>query len=145
MDTAQQPQMPRAQRIYGEIIYWCTIAACLVCMIGPAVSVAMPDNNVLDPYRLFNAIFEGKNSEEIWQEVGGGFPGGHFYLKRQYLGYGDAITQLGLAFGCSCALWGLLAAAAAYSSEKNWLYVILGLWVATLVFLSMTGIVAKGH
>ena len=58
MNDAQQPQMPRAQRIYGEIIYWITILACLICMIGPAISVAAPDNNVLDPYKVFNAIFE---------------------------------------------------------------------------------------
>jgi hypothetical protein len=135
--------MPRAQRFYGEIIYWLTILACILCMIGPAISVAYPENNVLNPYRLFNAIFEGKSSEEVWQEVGGGFPGGHFYLS--HLSYGDGFTQFGLALGCSCAFWGLLVAAAAYASEKNWLYVILALWVAALVFLSMTGIVAKGH
>jgi hypothetical protein len=137
--------MPRAQRIYGEIIYWITIVACLICMIGPAISVANPSNNVLDPYRLFDAIFEGNSSEEVWKEVGGGFPGGHFYLQRQYFGYGDAITQAGLALGCASAFFGLLAAAAAYASEKRWLYVLLSLWVATLVLLSMTGLVSGGH
>jgi len=145
MNDVQQPKMPRAQLIYGEIIYWMTIVACLICMIGPAIAVADPENNVLNPYRLFDTIFEGKNAEQVWTEVGGGFPGGHFYLDRQYFGYGDALTQLGLALGCSCAFWGLLAAAAAYASEKTWLYVILALWVATLVLLSMTGVVSGGH
>ena len=145
MNDAPNPQMPRAQIIYGEIIYWMTIVACIICMVGPTLSVAAPDNNVLNPYTLFNTIFEGKSPEQVWEEVGGGFPGGHFYLDRQYLGYGDAFTQLGLAFGCSCAFWGLLAAAAAYASEKTWLYVVLALWVATLVLLSMTGIVAAEH
>lgn len=145
MNDAQHPSMPRAQRIYGEIIYWLTIVACLICMIGPAISVAQPEDNVLDPYKLFNAIFEGKTSHEVWEEAGDGFPGGHFYLERQYFGFGDAVTQFGLALGCSCAFWGLLAAAAAYSSEKYWLWVILALWVATLVFLSMTGLVSGSH
>jgi hypothetical protein len=145
MNDAPQLEMPRAQRIYGEIIYWMTIVACLICMIGPAIAVADPENNVLNPYRLFDTIFEGKTAEQVWTEVGGGFPVGHFYLDRQYFGYGDALTQLGLALGCSCAFWGLLAAAAAYASEKTWLYVILALWVATLVLLSMTGVVSGGH
>lgn len=145
MNDVQQPDMPRAQRIYGEIIYWMTIVACLICMIGPAISVASPEKNILNPYKLYNTIFEGKTSQEVWKDVGGGFPGGHFYLDRQYLGYGDAVTQFGLALGCSCAFWGLLAAAAAYASEKTWLYVTLALWVATLVFLSMTGVVSGGH
>lgn len=145
MKDAPQLEMPRAQIVYGETIYWITIVACIVCMIGPAISVAIPENNVLNPYTLFNTIFEGKSSEEVWQEVGGGFPGGHFYLDRQYLGCGDAFTQCGLALGCSCAFWGLIAAAAAYASEKTWLYVVLALWVATLVLLSMIGIVSGGH
>jgi hypothetical protein len=143
MNTDSKVEMPRAQRIYGEIIYFITIVACLICMIGPAISVADPDNNVLDPYRLFNAIFEGKNAEQVWQEAGDGFPGGHFYLT--HFTYGDGFTQFGLALGCSCALWGLLAAAAAYASERRWLYVVLALWVATMVFLSMTGVEIGGH
>jgi hypothetical protein len=145
MNDTNRPEMPRAQRIYGEIIYWTTIVACLICMIGPAIAIASPENNVLDPYKLFNAIFDGKTTEEIWNEAGDGFPGGHFYLEKRFFGYGDSVTQLGLALGCSCAFWGLLAAAAAYASEKFWLWVSLSLWVATLVCVSMIGIVSGGH
>jgi hypothetical protein len=145
MNDVKQPEMPRAQLIYGEIIYWVTIVACLICMVGPAIAVAVPENNVLNPYKLFDAIFEGKTAAQVWDEVGGGFPGGHFYLDREYAVYGDAITQLGLALGCASAFFGLLAAAVAYASEKYWLYVVLALWVATLVFLSLTGLVSGGH
>ena len=75
----------------------------------------------------------------MWQEVGGGFPGGHFYLK--HLTYGDGFTQFGLALGCSVAVWGLLAAAFAYARKKTYLYMGLAIWVSALIFLSMTGIV----
>ena len=75
MKDAPQLEMPRAQRIYGEIIYWMTIIACIVCMIGPAISVANPEQNVLNPYNLFNSIFEGKTPEQVWTEVGGGRSG----------------------------------------------------------------------
>ena len=83
MTNSQQDEVtiPRAQRVYGEIIYWLTIAACIVCMVGPAISIAVPDNNVLDPYRLFDAIFEGKSADEVWSEVEGGFPGGPTRLR----------------------------------------------------------------
>jgi len=110
-------------------------------MVGPVISVAFPDKNVMNPYKLFNAIFQGKDAATIWQEVGGGFPGGHFYLK--HLSFGDAITQAGIAFGCSVALWGLLASAVVYVKEKNHIYVILALWVSLLVALSMIGIVSS--
>ncbi len=139
MNTPEIPKMPRAQTIYGAIVYWVTILSCIICMIGPVVSVASPDNNVLNPYKLFNAIFEGKDAETVWQEVGGDFPGGHFYLK--HFAYGDGLTQVGLALGCSVALWALIAAAISYASEKIYFYTLLSIWVAGLVALSMVGIV----
>ncbi len=139
MNIVETPKMPRAQIIYGSIVYWITILSCLICMVGPVISVASPDNNVLNPYRLFNAIFEGKDAQTVWQEVGGEFPGGHFYLKN--LTYSDGFTQLGLALGCSVALWALIVVAVAYASERIYIYAILSLWVAGLVALSMIGIV----
>jgi hypothetical protein len=139
MNIAETPKMPHAQLIYGSIVYWITILSCLICMVGPVISVASPDNNVLNPYKLFNAIFEGKDARTVWQEVGGEFPGGHFYLKN--LKCGDGFTQLGLALGCSVALWALIVVAVAYAREKIYVYAILSLWVAGLVALSMIGVV----
>lgn len=143
MSAGDRPLMPKAQIVYGEIIYWMTILACLLCMVGPVISAAAPENNVLNPYKLFGAIFEGKSAPEIWDQVGGGFPGGHFYLKN--FTKGDGFTQMGLALGCSCALWGLLVAAFLYARERIWVYVVLALWVSMLVTLSMLGIVSGGH
>ena len=140
MNTVQKPEMPKAQTVYGAIVYWITIVSCLICMVGPVISVANPENNVLDPYKLFTAIFEGKDAQTVWQEVGRGFPGGHFYLKN--LTYGDGFTQFGLALGCSVALWALIASAFSYAREKVYLYVILALWVAGMVTVSMIGIMA---
>ena len=143
MSAEQAPIMPRAQLVYGAIVYWITITAAIICMIGPVISMASADNNVLNPYYLFAGIFGGKNAETVWQEVGGGFQGGHFYFKNFPMGCG--FTQLGLALGCSVALWALLATAIAYLTEKVYLYVSLSLWVAFLVFLAATGIVGGGH
>ena len=139
MNTDNAPKMSRAQTVYGSIVYWITILSCIICMIGPVLSVAAPEKNVLNPYKLFNAIFEGKDAQTVWQEVGGEFPGGHFYLKN--MGYGDGFTQFGLALGCSVALWALIVVAFAYAADKIYLYVGLSLWVAALVALSMIGIV----
>jgi hypothetical protein len=140
MSAEETPKMPRANTVYGAIVYWITIISCLICMVGPVISVASPDNNVLNPYKLFNAIFEGKNAQQVWQEVGGEYPGGHFYLKN--LTYGDGFTQFGLALGCSVALWALIATAIAYSKDRIYLYAGLAVWVAVMVALSMIGIVA---
>jgi hypothetical protein len=139
MSTEEIPKMPRAQTVYGAIVYWITILSCLICMVGPVISVASPDSNALNPYKLFNAIFEGKDAQTVWQEVGGQFPGGHFYLKN--FTHGDGFTQFGLALGCSVALWALIAAAVAYALDRIYTYVALALWVSALVALSMIGIV----
>jgi hypothetical protein len=139
MSAEERPIMPRAQLVYGAIVYWITIAAALICMIGPVISMASVENTVLNPHYLFAGIFEGKNAATVWQEVGGGFPGGHFWLKN--LTKGDGFTQFGLALGCSVAIWALLATAIAYLMDKIYLYVILSLWVAFLVAVSAIGIV----
>jgi len=138
--TVEAPKMPRANTVYGNIVYWVTIASCIICMIGPVISVAYPENNTLNPYKLFNAIFEGKDAKTVWEEVGGGFPGGHFYLKN--FTQGDGFTQFGLALGCSVALWALIATAVAYFADRNYLYVTLSIWVGIMVALSMVGIFA---
>ena len=140
MNIQERPRMPRAQIVYGEIVYWITIAAAIICMIGPLISMINVDNNVLNPHYLFARIFEGKDAQTIWKEVGGGFPGGHFYLSK--FTSGDGFTQFGLALGCSVAIWALLASCIAYVKEKNFIYVLLSLWVAFLVFISMVGLLA---
>jgi len=142
MNDTERPQIARVQTVYGEIVYWVTIFSAIICMIGPVVSMSNPDNNILNPHYLFSGIFDGKDAATIWEEVGGGFPGGHFYLSN--FTKGDGFTQFGLALGCSVGLWGLLATAFVYIKEKNYTYVVLSLWVSLLISLSMIGIV-KGH
>jgi hypothetical protein len=140
-----RPRMPRAQRIYGETIYWFAIGAAVLCMIGPLVAMTAPSNNVIDPRFLFSAIFEGKSAEEIWAMSDDGTRGGHFWMQRPTAG--DGLTQLGLVIGCSCALWGLLAAAVCYLVDRprTILYAALAVWVGLLIALSATGAVSGGH
>ena len=138
MSAVERPEMPREQIVYGEIVYWITVVACIICTIGPLIAMINVENNILNPHYLFANIFEGKSAQAIWQEVGGGFPGGHFYLKN--FTTGDGFTQFGLALGCSVALWALLASAIVYISQKIYLYFFLSLWVSLLVFVSMVGL-----
>ena len=70
MNNEERPKMPRAQIIYGEIVYWVTILAAIICMIGPLVAMYNVENNVLNPHFLFAKIFEGKSSGTVWAEAG---------------------------------------------------------------------------
>jgi hypothetical protein len=141
MNAEERPKMQLSQIIYGEIVYWGTILAAIICMIGPYISIKNVEHNVCNPHYLFAGIFEGKDAATVWQEVGGGFPGGHFYLNN--FSMGDGFTQFGLALGCSVAMWALIPAALCYIKEKNPLYTLLCLWVGLLICLSMIGIVSS--
>jgi hypothetical protein len=34
-------RMPVSQRVYGEVIYWITVVAAIVCMVGPDESTLL--------------------------------------------------------------------------------------------------------
>ena len=72
MSNDNKPTMPRSQTVYGEVIYWLAILAAIICMIGPVIAMYSVENNVLNPHYLFASIFDGKDAQTIWDEVGGG-------------------------------------------------------------------------
>ena len=128
------------QLVYGKCIYWLSIVAAMICTIGPVIAMVSPDRNFMNPHYLFFAIWQGKDPEMVWQEVGGGFLGGHFWLHS--LTTGDGVTQFGVVLGCSCACVALIGTAIAYLREKPKAYgwALLSLWVATMIILSALGI-----
>lgn len=137
-------KMPVSQRYYGEVVYWITVLSAIVCMVGPVIAMLSVENNVMNPHYFFAEILSGKTAAEVWQTVGGGFPGGHFYLKHPFTG--DGFTQFGLALGCLCAIPALIAASIGYLRQKPkvYLYAFLCLWVAFMVSVSAIGLV-KSH
>jgi hypothetical protein len=130
----------RPQIVYGIVVYWLSITAALICTLAPIVAVALPGRNVLSPHFLFSAVWAGKNPEIIWQQIGGGFPGGHFWIH--HLSSGDALIQLGMELGCCCAGIGLLAASIAFLKEKPRAYgwAIAALVIAIFIAMATAGI-----
>ncbi len=130
----------RPQLIYGRCIYWLSIVAAMICAIGPVIAVAFQYKNIMDPHYLFYSIWEGKTAEAVWQEVGGGFPGGHFWIHN--LTGGDGFIQFGLVLGCSCACVALVGTAIAFLREKHRAtgWALVSLWVASLIALAALGI-----
>jgi len=135
-----RPKIPLPQIVYGKFIYWLSIIAALVCTIGLVLGIVLPDKNFMNPHYLFFNIWEGNNPEAVWQEVGGGFPGGHFWLHN--LTVGDGFTQFGLVIGCGCAFLALVVTAIAFLKEKppSYGWALVSFFVALMVLLSMLGI-----
>ena len=137
-----KPDMPKAQIVYGEVMYWLCLTAAAICTIGPLISLWFVDNNVLNPHFVFAALWEGQSAEAIWNTAGDGFPGGHFFLEN--ITKGDGLTQFGVALGSIAALPALFFAGIAYLREKprNYLYAILSLWVMLLIAFAALGVLS---
>ena len=136
-----QPRIPHPQIVYGRVIFWLCVVAAVISVVGPVLSMAYPENNVLNPQHLFVTIWEGNNPEAVWQ-AGGGFPGGHFWLR--HLDTGDGLTQLGLVIGCAGAFLALLASSMAFLRERRRSYgwALVALLISLMVLLSGGGIVS---
>jgi len=137
----ERPEIPVSQRVFGETIYWFCILAAIMCMIGPVIALLSVDNNIMNPHFLFASIFEGNTVDGVWREVGGGFPGGHFW--KENMSTGDGFTQLGLVIGCASALPALLATAAVYifrKKERAFIWVFFSLAIALMVAIALLGL-----
>jgi len=142
----EKPRVPFAGVVIGDIIYWICIAGAFVAMIGPVLSIASPDNNVSDPYKIFTLVWEGKTSDEVWAAVtpDGKFPGPHFWIY--HLGKGDGITQLGVWLACACSLPAVFVGGIVYlfgfgGARKSVTYLIICWFVTFMILFSLLGII----
>lgn len=137
---SDRPDVPRAQRIFGDVVYWLCIVATALCIVGPVLSLLYPERNVLNPYFLFSTIWKGAKPEEVWKQVAGGFPGAHFWVGN--LGSFDGMIQLGLVIGCSCTLFALVPTAVSYlrTRPRGLFWVIVAAVIAAEVVLAALGI-----
>lgn len=103
-----RPVVPLAGVVYGDIIYWITIVATIVVIIGSIITF-VTTNNYIDPNYMLSAIWEGKNVEEIWQGAIGTQPDGHWYLP--HLTTGNGLTAGGIALGVFSVIPGIIGAA----------------------------------
>ncbi len=94
----ERPPVSYAGIIYGDIIYWGTLAGAFVVLLGSIITFTTT-NNYIDPSYMLSALLDGKNVNEIWQNAEGigAIPNGHWYLS--VLGTGNGLTMLGIAMG----------------------------------------------
>lgn len=120
-DEDDRPLVPRAGIIYGDIIYWGTIAGTFLVMIGSFVTFTTM-NNYIDPAYLLSAILEGKTVEEIWQGAEGvnQLPNGHWYLSE--ITTGNGLTMAGIAIGVFSVTPAIFASAYALFKDGQKLF-----------------------
>jgi len=135
----QKPKIPVENIICGQILYWICIIGSWLAMIGPIISLLFPENNLSSPYQAFDLVWGGKKPAEIWNVLlsGKNFPGPHFWIH--HLPKGDAITQLGLWLGCSCAFPATFIIGIIYLFKKDFIFFIISMGVAFMIFYAMFG------
>ena len=138
----EMPEIDKSQLHYGEVVHWITIASCMITLIAPVLILVFPDENILNPAQIFNAIFEGMRPAEIWEAAGVPFKYGDFW--KLFLGNfltPDGFATLGLTLGCSVTLWALIPAAWQFIKKKEYFYVCVSLFIMALITLAMSGLV----
>jgi len=120
-DVDDRPLVPRAGIIYGDIIYWGTIAGTFLVMIGSVVTFTTT-NNFLDPAYMLSAILEGATVEEIWKGAEGvnQLPNGHWYLNQ--FSTGNGLTMAGIAIGVFSVTPAIFASAYALYKDGQKLF-----------------------
>jgi len=132
--------IPNNQLVFGLIVQWITIASAIIALIAPVLILLMPQNNVINPNHVFSLIFSGEGKDVLWQQTSKGFPGGYFYLQEHF--YGDGFAQFGIVLGCSAAFWALIPSIIMYLKSRDYLYAGICIFIAFLIGLAMTGLIA---
>ncbi|MDH5259116.1 MAG: DUF1634 domain-containing protein [Gammaproteobacteria bacterium] len=97
-NSEERPPVSYAGIVYGDIIYWGTLAGAFVVLLGSIITFTTT-NNYIDPSYMLSSLLDGKDVNEIWQGAAGvgAVPNGHWYLS--VLGTGNGLTMLGIAMG----------------------------------------------
>lgn len=133
-----EAEIPASVKVYANVTHWVTIASAIAALFIPILILANPGNNVLNPNLIFGAIFEGASPEDIWA-IGGGFPGGHFYLENLTA---DGIAMMFMNLGCGVGFFALVPAVILHIRERDWFCAVLGGLLAILICLSMFGMLS---
>ncbi|WP_455222352.1 hypothetical protein [Kaarinaea lacus] len=108
--------------IYGDIIYWVTILASVLVLVGSMITF-VTGNDYIDPNYLLSSVWEGKSVDDIWIGAVGAPPDGHWYLS--VLTTGNGMTMGGIALGVFSVLPAIVVSGIVLYNKKEYLYAIL--------------------
>jgi len=128
---------PLAGRVYGDIVYWGTVVATVLTIIGQMVTF-IGKNSFMAPSYVLSSIWQQESVEQIWNGAIGHLPQGHWYLA--HLGTGPGITEMSLALGVFIVIPALLGSGLILFSERDRLFGSLAMTAALITIVSMVGL-----
>lgn len=69
MTKMEAPAIPRSQSVFGFLVYWVTILAAIICILGPMVAFIDLDANIVNPHYEMSNIFEGMKPSFDMQDL----------------------------------------------------------------------------
>lgn len=125
---------PSENLAYGESVYWMTLVASLVVLIGSVVAFVSKANFIPVSYWI-SAVWDGKSTEDIWHGAGSTTPPGHWYID--HLMTGDGLQALGLSIAVFSILLGMGAAAFILFRKRNMIFGAFASVAAAIIIISM--------
>jgi hypothetical protein len=129
---------PAAARIYGDIVYWGTVAAAVIAMLGQVFTFVSKANYIAPSY-LLSSIWRSVNVAGIWEGAVGSLPNGHWYLA--HLSSGNGLTEAGIALGVFIVIPAMLASAYSLYKQRSVFYGTLAVIAAVITMSSMLGLI----
>lgn len=139
MSEEIRPEVSVAGIVYGEIIYWGTVAGSVIAIIGATIATVFT-KNVIEPAYLFSQIWEGKSPATIWEGAVGAAPKGHWYLANLFTG--DGLAMAGLAFGVFAVTPGLFLSGFVLLKKKDMVYGGLAVIAGLISLVACLGLIA---
>ena len=138
-----EPGQPPVQqspiaKIYGEIVYWCTIVASFLVIISTTCAF-LGMHALIDPAYLFSSIWTGKEAAEIWINSTGQLPDAHWYLHQ--LWNADSLAMLGIILGIYSVVPASFAASAIFFRQGQTYFGVMGLLTGLLILLPCLGLI----
>jgi hypothetical protein len=138
----EKTPVDKSQLYFGKTVHRITVVSCLISLITPFFILLFHKKNYLNEILLFEAVFKGKNSTEIWKAAGVQFESGDFWklFIKNFL-TPDGFAVFGIVLGCSVTLWALIPAVWQFAKKKEYFYVCVSIFLIALIALAMSGIV----
>lgn len=138
MNEEEKPKPASESVVYGSVVYWVTICASFIALIG-FVTAFVTKSNFVSPSYLISSMWQGKHPDEIWDGAGQSVPVGHWYLSS--LTSGDGLAALGLTLGILSVTLGLIVSAIVLFKKKDIFFGTLALIAAMLTIVPILGLI----
>lgn len=136
----ERPDIPRSGVVYGDTIYWGTIASAIIALIGQIYTFLTP-GSAISPSIMLSRIWEGRDVAGIWKGVGVARPDNeHWYFAQ--ITSGEGLTMFGIAVGVFIVIPALLASAyVLFTREGRPMFASLAVIAALITIASFVGMI----